>query len=191
MPFESGLFSATATLNLGRTRLPRRNGIAGQTIDGGPFICERGASENAAFVTGPTGYLGKRLRDFYTSLGAILVDAHLAGNLVGGTPAARPEDLEINPRNPREVFIAFTDAAPGSDGYPDSRIFNVAKLTRDVRGQQQSGGLYKLIEDSADGTGLTFRWERFQQGGEVGSFGGAGFSTSITSPLMTRAISGV
>jgi len=176
VPFESGLFSATATLNLGRTRLPRRNGIAGQTIDGGSFICERGASEDAAFVTGPTGYLGKRLRDFYPTLGAILVDAHLAGNLAGGTPTARPEDLEINPRNPREIFIAFTDAAPGSDGYPDSRIFNVAKLTADVRGQQQSGGLYKIIEDTADGTGTTFRWERFQQGGESGSFGGAGFA---------------
>lgn len=30
---------------------------------------------------------------------------------------------------------------------------------------QQPGALYKLIEDSEDGTGLTFRWERFVQGG--------------------------
>lgn len=176
VPFDSGLFSATNTLNLGRIRLPRRNGIAGQTVDGGSFICERGASEDAAFVTGASGYLGKRLRDFYTNQGALLVDAHLAGNLAGATPAARPEDLEINPRNPREVFIAFTDCAPGGDGYPDSRIFNVAKLTSDPRGQQQSGGLYKLIEDSNDGTGTTFRWERFQQGGEVASLGGSGFA---------------
>ncbi|MCS6960110.1 MAG: DUF839 domain-containing protein [Pseudanabaenaceae cyanobacterium SKYGB_i_bin29] len=176
VPFASGLFSETATLNLGRTRLPRRAGIAGQTVDGGSFICERGASEEAAFVTGPTGYLGKRLRDFYPTLGAILVDAHLAGNLAGGTPTARPEDLEINPRNPREIFIAFTDCAPGSDGYPDSRIFNVAKLSEDPRAQQQSGALFKIIEDSEDGTGLTFRWERFQQGGEAGSYAGAGFA---------------
>ena len=47
---------------------------------------------------------------------AYLGDAFHAGNLVGGTPVARPEDFEINPRNPCEVFITFTDGAPGGDG---------------------------------------------------------------------------
>ena len=116
------------------------------------------------------------LADFYTSQGAILCDAFHAGNLVGGTPAARPEDLEINPRNPREVFIAFTDGAPGGDGYPDSRIFEVAKLTSAVNATQQSGGLYKITEDQHDGSGLTFRWERLEQGGEAGAVHGAGFA---------------
>lgn len=176
VPFESGLFDASNRLNLGLIKLPRRNGIAGQTVDGGTFDCTRGPAEDAAFVTGPTGYLGKRLRDFYPTLGALLVDAFRAANLAGATPTARPEDLEINPRNPREVFIAYTDGAPGSDGYPDSRIFNIAKLSEDPRAQQQSGALFKIIEDSEDGTGLTFRWERFQQGGEAGSFGGSGFA---------------
>jgi hypothetical protein len=35
--------------------------------------------------------------------------------------------------------------------------------------------LYKIIEDSADSTGLTFRWERLLQGGEAGSQPGDGF----------------
>jgi hypothetical protein len=36
------------------------------------------------------------------------------------------------------VFIAFTDGAPGGDGYPDSRIFEVAKLTGAVNATQRA-----------------------------------------------------
>ncbi|MEH2130460.1 MAG: PhoX family phosphatase [Nostoc sp.] len=150
--------------------LPKRNGIAGQTTDGGSLAVDR--TNEAARLP---GYQGKKLSDFYTSQGALLTDAFLAANLAGGTPTARPEDIEVHPTT-KEVFIAYTDGAPGSDGYPDSRIFQVAKLSKDVKATQQSGGLYKIIEDSADGTGLTFRWERFAQGGEAGSISGAGFA---------------
>ncbi|WP_239651475.1 PhoX family protein [Neosynechococcus sphagnicola] len=100
----------------------------------------------------------------------------MAANLAGGTPTARPEDIEVNPRNPREVFISYTDGAPGSDGYPDSHVFQVSKTFSGINGTQQSGGLYKIIEDSTDSTGLTFRWQRFVQGGEAGSIAGAGFA---------------
>lgn len=150
--------------------LPRRNGIAGQTTDGGTFSCTR---TNEA--TALPGYQNKTLQNFYTSQGAILCDAFLAANLVGGTPTARPEDIEVHPTT-KEVFIAYTDGAPGSDGYPDSRIFQVAKLSGNVNATQQSGGLYKIIEGSADGTGTTFTWQKFAQGGEAGSIGGAGFA---------------
>ncbi|MBD2605170.1 PhoX family phosphatase [Scytonema hofmannii FACHB-248] len=121
-------------------------------------------------------YEGKKLSDFYTSQGAVLVDAFLAANLIGATPTARPEDIEINPRNPREVFIAYTDGAPGSDGYPDSRIFVVSKYSSDVNAGQPSGELFKIIEDSADSTGTTFRWELFAKGGEAGAEPGNGFA---------------
>ncbi|AFY34306.1 PhoX family phosphatase [Calothrix sp. PCC 7507] len=150
--------------------LPRRNGIAQQTKDGGIFKCDR---TNEA--TALPAYQNKKLSDFYTSQGAVLADAFLAANLIGGTPTARPEDLEVHPRT-KEVFIAYTDGAPGSDGYPDSRIFQVAKLNKTANATQQSGGLYKIIEDSADGTGQTFRWQRLAQGGEAGSVSGAGFA---------------
>ncbi|MGL5064987.1 MAG: alkaline phosphatase PhoX, partial [Microcoleus sp.] len=60
--------------------------------------------------------------------------------------------------------------------YPDSRIFSVAKYTAAPNSGQQSGGLYKIIEDSPDGAGLTFRWQRLAQGGEAGSRDGAGFA---------------
>ncbi|MEG4205503.1 PhoX family phosphatase [Microcoleus sp. Pol7_A1] len=153
------------------TRLPKRAGIAGQTEDGGSFVVD---TTNEA--TALTGYKNKTLANFYSSQGAVLVDAFLAANLIGGTPTARPEDLEINPTT-KEVFIAYTDGAPGSDGYPDSRIFTVAKYTAGLNSTQQSGGLYKIIEDSPDGGGLTFRWQRLAQGGEAGSVSGAGFAS--------------
>jgi hypothetical protein len=152
------------------TRLPKRAGIAGQTEDGGSFVVD---TTNEA--TALPGYRNKTLANFYSSQGAILVDAFLAANLIGGTPTARPEDLEVNPTT-KEVFIAYTDGAPGSDGYPDSRIFNVAKYGSAVNSNQQSGGLYKIIEDSPDGAGLTFRWQRLAQGGEAGAVDGAGFA---------------
>lgn len=151
-------------------RLPKRAGIAGQTEDGGSFVVDT-TNESTALP----GYQNKTLANFYSSQGAVLVDAFLAANLIGGTPTARPEDLEVNPTT-KEVFIAYTDAAPGSDGYPDSRIFTVAKYSSAVNSTQQSGGLYKIIEDSPDGAGLTFRWQRLAQGGEAGSVAGAGFA---------------
>ncbi len=150
--------------------LPRRNEIAGETKDGGTFKCDRTNEAKAL-----PDYQNKKLSDFYSSQGAVLSDAFLAANLVGGTPTARPEDIEVHPTT-KEVFIAYTDGAPGSDGYPDSRIFQVAKLSTDANATQQSGGLYKIIEDSPDATGLTFRWQRFAQGGEAGTVNGAGFA---------------
>lgn len=159
----------SATRN-GRLPLPRRNGIAGQTTDGGSFNVE---TTNQASVL--PDYKGKKLSNFYTSQGAVLVDAFLAANLIGGTPTARPEDIEVHPRT-KEVYIAYTDGAPGGDGYPDSRIFVVSKYSAAVNAGQPSGELFKLTEDSADGTGLTFRWTRFAKGGEYGAEPGSGFA---------------
>ncbi|PSB03273.1 PhoX family protein [Merismopedia glauca] len=164
----------------GRLPLPKRNGIAGQTEDGGVFNCDR---TNETTVI--RDYRGKKLSDFYPTQGAILCDAFLAANLVGGTPTARPEDIEVHP-DTKEVFIAYTDGAPGSDGYPDSRIFVVAKYTANPDENQQSGGLYKIIENSADGTGINFRWERFVQGGEAGTEDGAGFGNLDNLALDAR-----
>ncbi|UFP96837.1 PhoX family protein [Gloeobacter morelensis] len=161
-----------------KLRLPSRAGIAGGTVDGG-FYDVLPATE----VTDLESYITKggtveraRLKDYYTTQGAVLCDCYAAANLAGATPTARPEDLEVNPRNPREVFIAYTDGAPGSDGYPDSRIFVVGKYTSDINDTQGFGGLYKIVESSADSTGVTFRWENFKQSGEAGAEGGAGYA---------------
>ena len=95
----------------GRIRLPQRLGIAGGEENGGYFIVDL-TNESAL-----SDYQGKTLANFYDSQGAILVDAFLAANLVGATPTARPEDLEVHPGD-GTVFIAYTDAGPGGDGYP-------------------------------------------------------------------------
>ncbi|MBO3463969.1 PhoX family protein, partial [Aetokthonos hydrillicola] len=97
-------------------------------------------------------YEGKTLADFYPTQGAVLTDAFQAANLVGGTPTARPEDIEIHPRT-KEVFISYTDGAPSGDGYADSRSFVVSKYNREVNATQHFGRLYKIIEDSPNGTG--------------------------------------
>ncbi len=151
----------------GLNKLPRRNGVAGQTIDGGFFSCTT-LNEAAAFQNYPVGYLKTTLASFYTSQGALLCDAFAAANLVGGTPCARPEDCEVHPHT-KAVYLAHTDAAPGSDGYPDSRIFTVAKYTANINAAQQSGDIVKLVEESSDGSGTTFKWSRFSKGGEVGT----------------------
>jgi secreted PhoX family phosphatase len=151
----------------GLNKLPRRNGVAGQTIDGGLFGCTT-ANEGDAFQTYPKGYLNTTLASFYPTLGALLCDAFAAGNLVGGTPCARPEDCEVHPRT-KAVYFALTDAAAGGDGYADSRIFTVAKYTADINAAQQSGDILKVVEKSSDGSGTTFTWSRFSKAGEVGT----------------------
>ncbi|MBW4697210.1 MAG: DUF839 domain-containing protein [Aphanocapsa lilacina HA4352-LM1] len=161
-----------------KLRLPSRAGIAGGTVDGG-FYDVTPATEAAdleSYITKGGTVARARLKDYYTSQGAVLCDAYAAANLAGATPTARPEDIEISPRNPREVFVAYTDGAAGSDGYPDSRIFVIGKYTSDINDTQGFGGLYKIIENSADSTGVTFRWEVFKQSGEAGAEGGAGFA---------------
>ena len=57
-----------------------------------------------------------------------------------------------------------------------SRIFRTAKYSAEIDATQPPGGLYKITEDSADGTGTTFTWERFLQGGEAGAVDCAGFA---------------
>ena len=154
----------------GLVNLPRRVGIAGSATTGGFFGL---TTLNEAASIG--GYQGKLLSDFYTTQGAVLVDAYAAANLVGGTPSARPEDLEVHPRT-KEVFIAFTDGAAGSDGYADSRIFTVSKYTNNNNAKSQNGGLFKLVEAGGAPDALTFTWDRFAESGEAGAVDGKGFA---------------
>ncbi len=153
----------------GLVNLPRRLGVAGSTTDGGFFGL---TTVNEAASIG--AYQGKLLSDFYSSQGAILVDAFAAANLVGGTPGARPEDLEVHPKT-KHVYVAYTDGRAGGDGYADSRIFTVSKYSTDINAESQNGGLYKIIEDNNAPDALNFTWSKFVQAGEAGSVNGAGF----------------
>lgn len=84
----------------------------------------------------------------YGSQGNIVIDAYRASNLVGATPTARPEDVEVHPLD-QSVYIAFTANATAQN----SLFTNIY------------GELVRLVESSADGTGSTFTWQRWKAGG--------------------------
>ncbi|MBE9098766.1 PhoX family protein [Vacuolonema iberomarrocanum] len=115
------------------------------------------------------------LADLYTGdsdeevQGAILIDAHFAGNAVGATCTARPEDTDIGSNG--SVFIAFTSGGPGGDGSPNSSIF------QGPNGEDpyEHGWIMRLDEDGNDPAAMTFTWELFATGGEPAE-GGMGFS---------------
>lgn len=101
--------------------------------------------------------------------GIILIDAHFAANAIGGTCAARPEDLELNPID-KSLVIAFTAGSKGKDGSPDKRIFSNRK------GEiYEYGCLMKLTEKDNQPSAMTFTWEILGLGGKP-SEGGMGFA---------------
>ncbi|MGK7920904.1 MAG: PhoX family phosphatase [Trichodesmium sp.] len=116
----------------------------------------------------------KTLGDLYegdseAKQGAILIDAHLAGNAAGVTCTARPEDTIV--AKDGSLFIAFTSGYPSkSDGSPDKRIF------QGPDGEAyEYGWIMRLVEDGDRPDAMTFRWQLFATGGEP-TDGGLGFS---------------
>jgi secreted PhoX family phosphatase len=135
----------------------------------GGFFNARSDAEVAAYKE-----RHRTLGDLYTGSaeeqqGAILIDAHYAGNAAGATCTARPEDTEIAPDG--SLYIAFTSGTPGSDGGSDKRVF---KGPGGVT-PHEYGFVMRLVEDRNDTAALTFKWSMFALGGES-SEGGAGFS---------------
>lgn len=102
--------------------------------------------------------------------GAILIDAHFAGNAAGITCGARPEDTDVSADG--TLYIAYTSGAPsGSDGGPNASIF----VGPNGESPYEHGWIMKLIDDNGDPAAMTFTWEIFATGGEPAE-GGLGFS---------------
>ncbi|MBW4581614.1 MAG: DUF839 domain-containing protein [Tildeniella nuda ZEHNDER 1965/U140] len=102
--------------------------------------------------------------------GAILIDAHYAGNAAGATCTARPEDTEIAPDG--SLLIAFTSGAISKeDGSPDVRIFKGP----DGSSAYEYGWVMRLSEDGNEPAAMSFKWEMMATGGEPAA-GGLGFS---------------
>ena len=109
---------------------------------------------------------------------ALLTDAYVMANAAGGTPTARPEDIEVHPLD-ASVYVAFTDSTGSGDGSPDTAIFP------DSRGEnsRQYGAIYRIVEDGpaavdgrpGDPAAATFTWGKFVSSGEA-SDGGGGFA---------------
>ncbi|MDX2230769.1 MAG: DUF839 domain-containing protein [Leptolyngbyaceae cyanobacterium bins.349] len=117
----------------------------------------------------------KTLGDLYTGnaaeqQGAILIDAHYAGNAAGATCTARPEDTEIGPDG--ALYITFTSGGISKqDGSPDVRIFRGP----DGNSAYEYGWIMKLSEADNAPEAKTFRWEMMATGGEPAA-GGLGFA---------------
>ena len=105
-------------------------------------------------------------------LGAILIDAHLAANAAGATPAARPEDTELDPRT-GDLLITFTAGGSDGDGQADPAIF------RGPAGQSHwpYGWLMRLQDDPVreERGDAAFRWRMVATGGTPWE-GGMGFA---------------
>ncbi|MEM1201690.1 MAG: alkaline phosphatase PhoX [Acidobacteriota bacterium] len=104
--------------------------------------------------------------------GILAMDAFLMANACGGTPLARPEDLEVHPLD-GSVYIAFTDATLSSDGSPDRRIFPDSSLET----SRQYGAIYRIMEGGvetaeSDPAATDFTWGKFVSSGEVADNGG-------------------
>jgi secreted PhoX family phosphatase len=105
--------------------------------------------------------------DYDKRLGILLMDAFAMANCIGGTPTARPEDIEIHPHD-HSVYVAFTDNSGSGSGSPDMRVFPDSKR----KNSRQYGAIYRLQEDGDDPAARTFTWGRFVSAGETSEQGG-------------------
>lgn len=110
---------------------------------------------------------GDPAADRRRQVGVLVLDAFAMANAAGGTPSARPEDLEIHPGD-GSVYIAFTEASGSADGSPDRRIFPDS----DGKNSRQYGAIYRLVEDGDDPAAETFTWGKFVSSGEAAEQGG-------------------
>lgn len=78
----------------------------------------------------------------------VLVQCRRAAHLLGGTPLARPEDIEQDPIT-KDIFIALTNNKPKGDYH---------------------GSILKISEDQNDHTSLTFKSEVYKAGGKDSGF---------------------
>lgn len=88
------------------------------------------------------------LKNKFKSQTEVLVRVREAAKMLGATPQNRPEDIEIDP-NTGSVLIALANNKNLGDFH---------------------GSILKIVEDSADKTGLTFKSETFLAGGEKNMF---------------------
>ena len=151
-----------------RAKTPVRNWVATiEAFTGKDYrLCTLGDLVRPAVIPGDPAESRRR------ALGVLLLDAFAMANAVGGTPSARPEDLEVHPGD-GSVYIAFTDSTGSAEGSPDRRVFPDSAGTN----SRQYGAIYRLAEDGDDPAAQTFTWGKFVASGEVAEQGG-GFANA-------------
>jgi secreted PhoX family phosphatase len=92
--------------------------------------------------------------------GDVLINTRSAADHVGATPMDRPEWVAVNPFT-RDVYVTLTNNSNrGLD--PDRNAINAAN----PRPKNLFGHIMKIVEDAADPTAKTFRWEIFVLAGD-------------------------
>jgi len=90
----------------------------------------------------------KILQNRFKNQTDVLIRTREAAKLLGATPMNRPEDIDIDPIS-GDVYISLTNNTSKGDFH---------------------GTIIKIIEDTEDKTGLTFKSETFLTGGEENMF---------------------
>lgn len=113
---------------------------------------EDGTGEWLPLIYG-TGPLTKE--NGFESQADVVIDARIAGDLLGATKMDRPEDIEVNPVNER-VYVACTNNSDrGKEGKEGANKMN-------PRNENRHGHIVEMVEGSGrDHAATTFTWELF------------------------------
>lgn len=94
-----------------------------------------------------------RLRDAGFDLARVCVHTRTAAKIVGGTPLARPEDVEVHPVT-GDIYVALTSWKPGA-----------LDTSRPAYFKDEAGAVARAREAGGDAGALEFTWEIFVPGG--------------------------
>lgn len=110
--------------------------------------------------------------------GDVVIDARLAGDLVGATKMDRPEDIEVNPVNEKVYIVCTNNSDRGRDVHPAPDPANPRK-------ENKHGHIIELSEDGGDHASTTFTWDLFLVCGDPADPAThyAGYDKSKVSPI--------
>jgi secreted PhoX family phosphatase len=114
----------------------------------------------------------------FHSQGDVVINARVAGDLLGATKMDRPEDVEPNPVT-KKIYVALTNNSQrGTEGRAGTDAAN-------PRAQNRTGQIIEITERNNDYAATSFRWEMFILAGlpsDAGTYF-AGYDKSKVSPI--------
>lgn len=90
----------------------------------------------------------------FQSQGDVVIDARIAGDLVGATKMDRPEDIEVNPVNQKVYIVCTNNTDRGKEGKEKTDKAN-------PRPENRHGHIIELTEAGDDHAATSFQWGLF------------------------------